>query len=265
MKSIRLIHNLPRSGGTIISKCLAAQKDVILLSEIHPEGVEMSKKMGGNPTMFDPINQSQKWNNLFGNSEYEKICNSSYNFERKVDLIYQKTEVNNKKLIIRDWAFLDFFGKPFIEPSYKNSLIEALNKKFEILNLYIIRHPLELFVSCYKSLNFFKYYDFSFFLKGYRNYYLDASKNNVFTYENFLLEPEKNLKNMCDILKVDYNDNYLIKLKDINLTGDLTAKNSLKIKNKDNIAEKLFKKDDLDKIWRSSEFKNIMQDLKNYY
>ena len=32
MKTIRLIHNLPRSGGTIISKSLGAQKDVILLS-----------------------------------------------------------------------------------------------------------------------------------------------------------------------------------------------------------------------------------------
>ena len=46
MKTIRLIHNLPRSGGTIISKSLGAQKDVVLLSEIHPEGVSIRKKMG---------------------------------------------------------------------------------------------------------------------------------------------------------------------------------------------------------------------------
>ena len=46
MKTIRLIHNLPRSGGTIISKCLGAQKDVILLSEIHPDGILISKKNG---------------------------------------------------------------------------------------------------------------------------------------------------------------------------------------------------------------------------
>ena len=45
MKIIRLIHNLPRSGGTIISKCISAQKDVVLLSEIHPDGNEMIKKM----------------------------------------------------------------------------------------------------------------------------------------------------------------------------------------------------------------------------
>ena len=65
MKTIRLIHSLPRSGGTIISKCLGAQKDVILLSEIHPKGTSITKKMGVNKPFFDPIFQSQNWNNLF--------------------------------------------------------------------------------------------------------------------------------------------------------------------------------------------------------
>ena len=126
MKTIRLIHNLPRSGGTIVSKCLGAQKDVILLSEIHPEGILIGKKMGVRGSIFDPIFQSQVWHNLFKKDEYEKISNSDIKFEEKIDLILDKTELINKKLIIRDWAFVDFFGKPFIEPSYKNSLFEVL-------------------------------------------------------------------------------------------------------------------------------------------
>ena len=140
MRTIRLIHNLPRSGGTIISKCLGAQKDVILLSEIHPEGILISKKIGkgiDNPS-FDPIFQSQKWNNLFKKDEYDKICKSNFKFEEKIDFILDKAELTNKKLIIRDWAFADFFGKPFIDPSYKNSLFEILSKKYKIHNLYII-------------------------------------------------------------------------------------------------------------------------------
>ena len=123
MKTIRLIHNLPRSGGTIISKCLAAQKDTILLSEIHPNGIEIRKKMGLDPIDFDPIFQFQIWNNLFEKDEYKKISNSDYKFEKKIDLIYEKTESLNKKLVIRDWAFADYFGKPFTEPKYKNTVI----------------------------------------------------------------------------------------------------------------------------------------------
>ena len=78
MDTIRLIHNLPRSGGTIISKCLGAQKNVILLSEIHPEAFLISKKMGVHSSSFDPIFQSQTWNNLFEKDEYKKISNSNF-------------------------------------------------------------------------------------------------------------------------------------------------------------------------------------------
>ena len=265
MKTIRLIHNLPRSGGTIISKCLGAQKDTLLLSEIHPEGISIRKKMGLPPAEFDPVFQSQKWNNLFKKDEYEKISNTNYKFEEKIDLIYKKTEETKKKLILRDWAFADYFGKPFIEPSYRNSLLDALNKKFEILNLYLIRHPLELILSCYKFADFFRRYDFNFFLKGYKNYFLNASRNNIFKYENFSLEPEKNLKNMCNILKIDFDDNYIDKLEDVKLLGDHTAMNSKQIFYKENVAEKLIKKDDIDKIKKHPDFINLMKDLKNYY
>ena len=131
MKTIRLIHNLPRSGGTIISKCLGAQKDVVLLSEIHPEGVTVSKKMGVNLPVFDPVYQIQRWNNLFKESEYKEILNSNIKFEEKIELVYEKTELANKKLIIRDWAFVDFFGAPFIKPTYENKLLGILEKHYK--------------------------------------------------------------------------------------------------------------------------------------
>ncbi len=267
MKTIRLIHNLPRSGGTIISKCLGAQKDVILLSEIHPEGILISKKMGVRNSFFDPIFQSQVWNNLFKKDEYERISNSDLKFEEKIDLILEKTELTNKKLIIRDWAFVDFFGKPFIEPNYKNSLFEVLNKKYKILNLYIMRHPLKLYASCYNNLGFFRRdYDHHFYIKGYKNFFLDTSKNNIFIFENFILNPEKSLKSMCATLQIDYDKNYLNKLKDVNLTGDVDAINSVDIHNKDSITKKkLVKEDDLNKIKNHADFISLMKDLKGYY
>jgi len=267
MKTIRLIHNLPRSGGTIISKCLGAQKDVILLSEIHPEGILISKKMGVHSSNFDPIFQSQTWNNLFEKDEYKNICNSNLEFVKKIDLIFEKAELTSKKLIIRDWAFADFFGKPFIEPSYKNSLFEILNKKYSILNLYVIRHPLKLYASCYNNFSFFRRnYNFDFFIKGYKNYLLNTSKNKICIFENFIQEPEKSLRNMCSILKIDYDKNYLKKIKDVNLTGDPNAKNSINIHAEDSVSKKkLIKDDDLNKIKNRPDFISLMKDLKGYY
>ena len=267
MKTIRLIHNLPRSGGTIISKCLGAQKDVMLLSEIHPKGILISKKMGVLSSNFDPIFQSQTWNNLFEKDEYKKISISDLKFIEKIDLILEKTELANKKLIIRDWAFADFFGKPFIEPSYKNSLFEILNKKYNVLNLYVIRHPLKLYASCYNNLSFFRRdYKIDFFIKGYKNYFLNTSKDNICIFEKFIQEPEKSLRYMCNILKIDFDKNYLNKLKDVNLTGDPNAKNSINIHAKDSVSKKkLIKEDDLKKIKNHTDFISLIKDLKGYY
>ena len=267
MKTIRLIHNLPRSGGTIISKCLAAQKDTILLSEIHPNGIEIRKKMGLDPIDFDPIFQFQIWNNSFEKDEYKKISNSDYKFEEKIDLIYEKTESLNKKLVIRDWAFADYFGKPFTDPKYKNSLLEILNKKYEILNLYIMRDPLKLYISCLNKLSFFdKHYNFDFFLKGYRNFFLNINKTNICIFENFIKEPEKNLQRMCNILKIQYDHNYLIKLKDVNITGDDNARKSLKIHNNDTISKKKFNEEEiLNKIKNHPDFIKLKQDYRDFY
>lgn len=35
---IRIFHNLGRSGGTLICKCLGCMEHIVLLSEIHPLG-----------------------------------------------------------------------------------------------------------------------------------------------------------------------------------------------------------------------------------
>ena len=69
MDTIRIIHNLPRSGGTIISKSVSAQKNISLLSEIHPFGIEIREKMGVNPDLGDPLYQFQNWYKFFDEEE----------------------------------------------------------------------------------------------------------------------------------------------------------------------------------------------------
>ena len=266
MKKIGLIHNLPRSGGTIISKCIGAQEDVVLLSEIHPNGVEILKKMNKEYDLGDPIFQAQEWNSLFEKDEYEKIKNLNYNFQDKIHIILEKVEKRNKKLIIRDWCFVDYFGIPYTEPTYKNSILETLNEEFNISNLYILRHPLELYISCFKSFSFFKdNYKFDFFIKGYEKFFLHALKGKIFKYEDFNDNPQDNLKNMCKILKINFNENFRENLKNVKLSGDIKAVASTNIKIKNNVAPILIEKEDQDKINRNANFIRLMKNMKNYY
>ena len=266
MKDIRLIHNLPRSGGTIISKCLGAQENIVLLSEIHPYGVEIARKMNLNCDLYDPIFQAHEWNGLFEKEEYEKIRSYNYNFEEKIHLIFEEVEMKNKKLIIRDWCFVDYFGIPYTEPTYKNSILETLNEEFNISNIYILRHPLELYISCFKSFSFFKdNYKFDFFIKGYEKFFLHALKGKIFKYEDFNDNPQDNLKNMCKILEINFNENFRENLKNIKLSGDIKAVASTNIKIKNDVAPILINKEDEDKINSNTNFIRLMKSMKNYY
>ena len=193
MDTIRIIHNLPRTGGTIISKSVSVQKNIILLSEIHPEGIKIRKRMGVEIDWGDPLYQYQNWYNPFKNEEYDKIKNSNLDFLSKIKLINKKFKNENKKLIIRDWSFVDFLGKPYVEPIERNSLYEILSNDFEIKNIYLLRDPIEMFISCNTKLSFFsKNYTFDSFLKGY-NAYLDNIKENKFIkFENFIHNTSEN-------------------------------------------------------------------------
>ncbi len=88
----------------------------------------------------------------------------------------------------------------------------------------------------------------------------------MFIFEKFILKPDKSLQNMCNILKIDYDDNYLNKLEYVNLTGDPNAKNSIKIHDKDSVSKKkLVEEDVLNEIKNRPDFIELMRDLKGYY
>ena len=71
---------------------------------------------------------------------------------------------------------------------------------------------------------------------------------------------------MCDVFEIDYDNNYFEKLKDVNLTGDKIAIESLEIHNKDSLStKKLLKKDDLNKIKNRPDYLKLMEDLENHY
>ena len=265
MRKIRVIHNLPRSGGTIISKCIGAQKNVFVLSEIHPDGEKIRRMMGAKPSIGNPVIQALEWENFFNDNEKEKIKNLDYNFEKKIELIYEKAESIGKKLVIRDWSFIDYLGLPFVNPTYKNLLLENLNKKFEVINFYILRHPLELFISLNSLKLFENKFPFEFFLNGYSKFLHQAKKNSIYTYENFTLEPDNYLKSMCDDIDIEFEENYLQNLKNIKITGDEKANNSSNVIINENKANKLIEKEVLENIKNNKIYVNLIKELEDYY
>lgn len=264
MNKIRIVHNLPRSGGTIISKTISSQKNVILLSEIHPEGSKVRKMMRVNDELGDPLYQFQAWYKLFSEKEYCKIKSSNLNFLEKIKIIYEKTKEQNKILIIRDWSFIDYFGVPFVTPEYKNSILEILQKEFEIKNIFLVRDPLETFLSCMKLPFFSSNYTFDMFLNGYDLFINNIKKNNIIKFEKFVLDPNKNIKKISRILDFQFDENYKERFKETNITGDIDASKASMVYIKKNVASKLLSEEQKNKINKNIKYKEILNKINQF-
>ena len=264
MNEIKIILNLPRSGGTIISKAISSQKDVVLLSEIHPDGPKIRKIMGVDPDLGDPIFQFHNWYDFIEKKEYKKDLYSDLKFLDKIKIIYQTTKDKNKTLIIRDWSFIDFFGKPYIEPSYTNTLINHLSKNFKLKKLFITRNPLETFISCVRKIpDFSKNFSFNLFLDSYEKFIKNISSENLIRYESFVENPKENLIKIGEIFNIDTNGEFDFTKNKVNITGDDEAILSDNIVKK-SFPENILTKEQIAKINNNKKFNKIMKILDEY-
>tara|TARA_B100001559_G_C16385902_1_gene568801 strand:+ start:213 stop:1010 length:798 start_codon:yes stop_codon:yes gene_type:complete len=265
MGTIGIIHNLPRVGGTIISKSISAQKDIALLSEIHPQGIKVRDMMKVDTNLGDPLYQAQNWYNLFKIDDYNELVKSQLNFLDKIKIINEKIKKQNKFLILRDWSFIDYLGKPFIEPTNKNILLELLRKDFEIKNIFLLRDPLETFLSCMKKLPFFsKNYSFDKFLDGYNSFLKDINNENVIHFENFAERPDEILNQISIIFNFKFNKDYKQKLKTTHITGDVAASQATEIYQSKKIASELLDIEQKKKISQNNKYNEILAKLNEF-
>jgi predicted O-linked N-acetylglucosamine transferase (SPINDLY family) len=211
--TIRILHHMARSGGTVISKCLGCMEDVILLSEIHPLGLRW----------FNPLYQAQAWFHLFTPQQIEMIQrNGGNSFENAIPLIYEKCLQHGKTLVIRDWSHLDFVGIPFLEkPSYKPLTPKVLSNEFDIVSTATVRHPIDEWLSL-RSLRSFQWkITLEEFLRGYLRFAEYFSQTGFIRYEDFTESPEKEMKLLCKCLCMGFDPAFKKKWwKYTTITGD---------------------------------------------
>ena len=117
--TVRILHHMARSGGTLISKCLASMDRACLLSEIHPAGAGLIQ-----PAQYriNPLAQAFQWHGLITQSDLGGFRTSSPTFDGVMHLIERRARERGLNLIVRDWTHLDFVGVPFCRPGYESVL-----------------------------------------------------------------------------------------------------------------------------------------------
>jgi hypothetical protein len=201
---IRIIHNLARSGGTLISKCIGCMSDIVLLSEIQPDGFDVDLTQCNKPLV-----QAVRWHNIVPpNDMKEKL----YNIIEAIDYIERECVYRNKKLVIRDLAHIDFMGLPIIKPpSLKFRLAQILSNHFNVLRLALVRHPIDQWLSMKKVLPDSIMISLENYLRGYLEYSRQIKEIAFIRYEDFTRNPKKEMQIICDRLRLKVDWNFLTK------------------------------------------------------
>ncbi|WP_339616213.1 hypothetical protein [uncultured Gilvimarinus sp.] len=194
--TLRILHHFACSGGTLISKCLAAQPNVFLLSELHPT---TRLGMNINKAAYTP-------RDITTQAIYGRVPN--------VDALAEKLFVNNiietekhirelgGYLVLRAHTHADYCtDKPTPQV---DTLTRLLEPHFNIKQLVTIRNPIDSFISL-KENGWIHFAPSSFdeycgrllkFLKPFH-------EGKILKYEDFVEKPGSVLRAMAEMLNLD--------------------------------------------------------------
>jgi hypothetical protein len=198
--TLRLVHHMARSGGTLISRCLGCMSGVLLLSEIHPLGT----------AQFNPLVQAQRWYGLLSSQDLADLrARGRIAFVDAIDLIYRRAADAGQRLVIRDWSHLDFTGVPLVaKPAYRLLTAEALASRFELRQVCTVRHPLDQWLSLRQLAVVQGKLPLDAYLAGYRRFAEQARDIGFFRYEDFAADPGAIMKELCRRLEVRFDRHF---------------------------------------------------------
>lgn len=207
---LRTVHHFACTGGTLISRCIAALPAVRLLSEVDP-----LSRMG--PAQdFLP-------NDLIGLARHgarppgEEVLEAM--FLGGLEALRAATAAGGMDLVLRDHAHSQFcFGADI---GARPTLLETLQGAYEMRALVTVRHPLDSYLSLLRK----RWTQFSpATLPEYARRYhafLDRYEGCArLRYEDFLAGPEAAMREICAVLELRFAPEFTTRFAGIHLSGD---------------------------------------------
>ena len=184
-QKIRMIHNMARSGSTLMCKCLGCMEGVVLLSELHPRA-----------SLDGALKQAKEWFGLLTQNDIAELQKpGSVNYTKAIMLIEQRCRERGDTLVLRDWAHLDYTGYPYITaPGYRPLLYTELAESFDIVRISTTRDPVTQWQSLIQLDVMQKplqsgAFGLDQFLAGYRKYAELCVETGYIRYEDFASGP----------------------------------------------------------------------------
>ncbi|TOF41920.1 hypothetical protein CGJ21_04840 [Vibrio parahaemolyticus] len=211
--TIRIIHHLACSGGTLISKCISAMPNVYLLSEVHPF-TDLAKGRGKPKYAPSDISLLAKYAGIPKQKDLAARI-----FKNSIDDVYQHVESMGGILVLRDHTHADFNTDQSIPK--KSSIVELLEEDYNVKSVLTIRNPIDSYASLFK--NGWVHFKPQTFDEYCRRLLLLLDKfegARVFKYEDFVDSPSLVMNEICDEFKIPFNNDFEMIFDYFSVTGD---------------------------------------------
>lgn len=210
----RSLHHFACSGGTLISKCVGALPNTVLLSEIDPLSTLHFRKQ-----LIRPFYPTDVVSDLYFNPRISDTSIQKDVFLAGISKMQETLNGRGLNLVLRDHAHSQFCFN--VDPEARATLYEILQPAGQVHGAVTLRHPLDSYLSL--AANKWRHFE-PFTLDEYcRRYdlFLDRYVGLPWIkYESFLDRPEDVLAEIAVALKLPFNAAALDAAMVMKLSGD---------------------------------------------
>lgn len=211
--TIRIIHHLACSGGTLISKCISAMPNVYLLSEVHPF---TDLAIGKGKPKYTPSDISSLAKHAGIPKQKELAVRL---FKSSINEVYQHVESMGGILVLRDHTHADFNTDQSIPK--KSSIVELLEEDYNVQSVLTIRNPIDSYSSLVKNgWVHFKPQTFDEYCRRLLLLLEQFEESQIFKYEDFVDNPQQGMQDLAKALDLPFDSNFDDVFGIFRVTGD---------------------------------------------
>ncbi len=208
---LRTLHHFACTGGSLLARCIQAQPNTVLLSEIDP-----FSSLDRNSIAFAPLDILKQALVGLRSLSDEGI---EATFLGGMTAMHEALCRQGQRLVLRDHTHSHFCTEA--EPMGRPLIRTVLEKRFVLRSLVTVRHPLDSYLSLRRN-------DWVMFSPGTLDEYcrryllfLDSyDETPVLRYEDFVVDPAHHAERMGGLLQLPYNAHWQDMISVITVTGD---------------------------------------------
>lgn len=210
---IRTVSHFACTGGTLVSKCIAAMPNIQLLSEINPFS---TMNIVPNQPSFAPTDIIKQMRQSTRGVSETLISDL---FLNNLEIIHSESIRKGHRLVLRDHAHSQFCKSA--EISTAPTIRSLVSSRFDTISIVTTRDPVQSFISTKQhEWIHFQPPTFDEYCKRYLAFLHSYSNDPVFKYEDLVHDPVSTMRLICDSLEIAFSDQFELLFSVFNLTGD---------------------------------------------